>query len=228
MVVAVLTLLAILTIRAGDFQFSKKGYMIEVHFQNVDGVTTNSPVMLNGFEVGHVKAIRILEKEDKVFMVLDVWMDQAAKIHDGAQAYVKNMGFLGEKYVGLTSGNPSLPYLQAKAVVIGEEPVDFEKLMRDGRDIAQHIKEISENLNERLTKNEEHIDSIIVNLDETMVNMTSITNNIDERLAINKQHIDDILSNFKDASVNVEELTYDLKINPWKLLYTPKRVKKTE
>ena len=64
LVVFVLVGLAALTWEAGDFDFSPDGYEMKVHFLNIDGVALNSPVMLNGFEVGRVTDIKILYEEE--------------------------------------------------------------------------------------------------------------------------------------------------------------------
>ena len=58
MIVAVL--LIGLTVRTGDFHLSQGGYELTALFENIDGVALNSPVMLNGLEVGRVTNIQII------------------------------------------------------------------------------------------------------------------------------------------------------------------------
>lgn len=222
LVTIVLLMLVVLTIQTGKLNWGKKGYTIKVQFKNVDGIDLNAPVMLNGLEVGLVKDIRISYSDDDTVMDLSVWLEEKAKIRSGAKAYVKMMGFMGEKYVGLTSGDKGAAYLAPGAVILGEEPVDFEKLLHDGQEIAAQIKDITTNLRERLEKNKDHIDSSLANLDTTMKNAVSITDNVDERLKVNKQNIDDIMANLKTAAVNLDQLTYDLKKHPWKIMYRSK------
>lgn len=223
MIFSVIAILIVLTLRAGDFDFSKTGYALEVHFLNVDGVSINAPVMLNGLEVGQVKAIDIKEIENQTKMALTIFLDDKAKIREGAEAYVKNMGFLGEKYVGLTSGEAGANYLTPGSIVNGTEPVDLDKILLEGKEIAKNLKEISANVNERLTLNRDHIDEIFKNLDSGVESFASLTKNLDERLDKNKTNIDDIIGNMRRASLNLDEMTYDLKANPWKLLYRDKK-----
>lgn len=222
MVTAVVIMLLTLTFKAGDFQLRKKGYTVKVHFKNIDGVGMNAPVMLNGFEVGYVKDIAIAETETDTMMELEVWLEQDAKVRDGSEAYVKNMGFLGEKYVGLTSGDPGGAVLSPGAIIVGQEPADFDKLMGDAQVIAKELKLASSNIRERLDKNKESIDRIIANFDKSMAKMTSITNNFDERLELNKENIDEFMTNMKSVSRNLDQFSYDLKLHPWKLLYRTK------
>ena len=221
LVTFVLAFLAVLTIKTGDFNFSKKGYMVKIQFDDIDGVSNNAPVMLNGLEVGSVKEIHIKNQDSGTVMELLVWLREDAQLKEDSKAYIKNMGFMGEKYIGLTSGKTGA-VLPPGAVIVGREPADFDKLLADGQEIAKEIKEITQNVNTRLKTNEQAIDEIFKNLNASMAHLRSITANIDERLVVNKTKIDDIVENMRDTSVNLDQFTYDLKQNPWKLMYRPK------
>ena len=228
MVVAVLGLLAFLTIKAGNFKFSKKGYELKVQFQTIDGIATNAPVRLNGMEVGVVKDIKINYGEEASNMILTLWLDEGARIREGSKAYVKMMGFMGEKYVGLTFGDPKAPFLNPGAMVTGITPADFDQLMIEGSEVATQVKEIAVNINQHLKKNDEAIDRTLANLDVSMKNIASITTNVDERLKVNQTSIDEIIAHLHSGTQNLDEMTYDLKLNPWKLLYRPKYEKPKE
>ena len=221
LVVAVLCLLAYLTVRTKDFNFSEKGYEMKAHFLNVDGVDIDAPVMLNGFEVGHVKDIQIIY-EDQTIMELTLWIKEEAKIRQGAKAYVKNMGLLGEKYVGITAGDKNATFLTAGSVIQGQEPANLDKILSDGEVLAANLKEISQQVNERLKINNQSVDEIIANFKKVSGNMVSITDNVNERLTLNKTSIDDLIANLTTATQNLVELSYDLKMHPWKLMYKSK------
>ncbi|MCK5179051.1 MAG: hypothetical protein KAR32_05920, partial [Candidatus Omnitrophica bacterium] len=142
-----------------------------------------------------------------------------------AKAYIKNLGFMGEKYIGLTSGNKGGVYLAPGSVIAGQEPPDFEHLLSQGQEIAQRLKSISINLDERLETNKDALDETVSNLNLTMKDLASIVHNANERLMTNEKKIDDTITNLHDLSVNLEELSYDLKINPWKIMYRGKKEK---
>jgi len=229
MITVVLAILAVLTFRTGEINFKKEGYTIKVNFQMIDGISVNAPVMLNGYEVGHVEDINIVYGAEETKMELLVWLDQKAKLRKGAKAYVKNMGFMGEKYVGLTSGDAGGSYLPPGSNIIGQEPADLDRILIDGKDVIKEIKAASVNIkeaminvNERLKKNEKAIDNIFANLDTTMANMVSITANVDERLTKNEEKIDSMMTHLHSSSVNLDQFSYDLKKNPWKLMYRSK------
>ena len=224
-VVFVVIFLGALTWRAGDIEIRKGGYEIEVHFKNIDGVALNAPVTVNGLEVGRVSNINILYGK-KTVMEVTLWLRDYVKLHQGAQAYVKNLGFLGEKYVGLTTGDDAKPYLKPGEIILGNEPPSFEKLLTQGDKIANNLEEISSQLNQHLKVNAGSIDSIIKNLDVTVRDVASISSTVKERLEANQGAIDEIVFNVNSAAKNLEEMSCDLKENPWKLLYKEKKRKK--
>jgi len=224
LIVSALAMLFGLTYKTGKFNFSKEGYIIKIQFKDIDGVNLKSPVMYNGFEVGIVEDVMI--KDDLVnqesVMELTIWLNDQVKLREGTKAYVKNLGFMGEKYVGLTSGKKGGAYLNSEDVIIGEPPPNFEKLISDGQQIADQLKKISFNVNERLEKNKQNVDAILTNINMTTKNMSSLAVNMDERLENNKENVDAIINNLQILSTNLEEMSYDLKMNPWKLLHKSK------
>ena len=228
MVAVVVLLLAALTIKTGNFNLATKGYTIKANFRNVDGVNLNSPVMFNGFEVGVVEDIQIKDKDGATLMELTLWINDKARLRDGAKAYIKNLGFMGEKYIGLTSGEPGGAYLAEGSVVIGQEPPNFENLLAEGQEIAGRLRSITQNIDERLQTNRETLDETLANLNLTMKDLAGITENVNKRLSINDRKIDDTITNLHSLSVNLEELSYDLKLNPWKIMYRGKEKKKTD
>jgi phospholipid/cholesterol/gamma-HCH transport system substrate-binding protein len=215
LVTTVVVMLVFLTWKAGNFKVPIGGYNVKVRFQNIEGVETNAPVRLNGLEVGRVQKIDIIY-EDVPKVELTLWIQGNVKIPKGAQVDVKNMGFMGEKYIGLYAANVGEGYLGRNEMITGEEPATMEAMLAT-------LKNISENLDQRLKVNSENIDDIFANMRVTMKNMAGITDNLNERLTVNKLLVDDTVVRFNNLSKNFEEMSEDLKENPWKLLYKPKK-----
>lgn len=221
-VVMVLVGLGIITWKTVGYDFVPQGYKLKAVFKDIDGVELNAPVTLNGLEVGRVESLRILYG-DATRVELTLWINAEAKLHEGARAYVKNMGFLGEKYVALTSGQDGTPFMVSDSVIQGENPVDFQEILSKGNDIATNVKAITAQVEERLRVNSEAIDRIMADMRTTMNNMAFISGNVKERLDVNDQVIDETMANLNRSSKNLEEMSFDLKANPWKLLYKPKQ-----
>ncbi len=223
MVFLCMIILAFLTIKVGVFNMKKEGYNVTAIFKNVKGIETNSPVMFNGFEVGLVEGVKINDDGKQTNMELNIWLKKEAKLREGVIVTIKNLGFMGEKYIDFTSGEVSGEFLKPGALLVGKEPPDFENLIEKGEEIAKHINGITINIEERLDKNKQQIDDIVTNLNSTLANVSSITGNVDERLKLNQTKIDEIVGDLHSVSSNLEEMSLDLKTNPWKLLYRPKK-----
>ncbi len=222
LVVTVLVILGWLTWRAGDFRFVPQGYEIRAYFDTVDGVETNSPVTLNGLEVGRVKSIRLMDG-GPARVEVTLWLETGTPLHSGAWCSVKNMGFMGEKYVALSDGPAQAPVLGPGAAVMGKAPVAIETLLDQGRAIAGNLEKITQNIEERLRVNSESIDAVVADLRETMHHVKEISADVHERFEVNNEKIDGIAAHLAAASANLEEMSLDLKENPWKLLYRPRR-----
>ena len=177
LVTAVVIALLALTFRVGNFHFAEKGYTIKAHFYRIEGLEKNAPMRLNGLEVGSVKEIHILYAPETT-MELTLWLEERVKLKEGAQAYVKNMGLLGEKYIELTGGNKGGVFLVPGSLIIGQEPMDFEKVIAKGDVIADNLIAISANVKERLTLNRQAIDEIIANLHGTTENFIELSDDL--------------------------------------------------
>ncbi|MBF0571475.1 MAG: MCE family protein [Candidatus Omnitrophica bacterium] len=200
MVMAGVVILFGLTVKAGNFTLKKDGYRIKTDFSEIDGVSRNSPVMLNGLEVGVVEDIQIKYEPDQTVMELTLWLKSTAKLKQGTHAMIKNLGFMGEKYIGLTAGDPHGAYLGDGALVQGQTPVDFNQLMGDGHELLDKAGEVATDIDLRLKSNQKNIDEILSNF-----NIMSL--------------------HLQAASANLEDMSSNLKKNPWKLLFHGKEKK---
>lgn len=87
------------------FNPARKYYAV---YPNIDGLTQSNPVMLNGFQVGLVRKIRLYpEHQGKVFVELEINKD--VMVGDSAQAILSNNGLLGGKMILLNPGFVATP-----------------------------------------------------------------------------------------------------------------------
>ncbi len=225
LVSGVVIILGVLTWKTGNYSFVPDGYMIKIRFSDVQGLSKNAPVTLNGLEEGRVQDVKVIYA-DIPQIELTLWLKSEAKIPQNAKASIRTMGFMGEKYVAIEM-KEGKDFIAPGAVMTGEDPASMEKLMSEGIIMAKNLKVITEEIKGHLLDNHTQIDEMIANLHITSKNLSSITTNVNERLAVNTKHIDDLIGNLDSASDNLEEMSYDLKLNPWKLLYKAKEKKKS-
>jgi len=224
LVIAVIIILGVLTWKSGDYSFVPDGYEIKVHFINIQGLSKNAPVTLNGLEQGRVEDVAIIYSEVPQVQ-LTLWLKSEAKIPKGATAYIRTMGFMGEKFVAIEMKDSKDGFLAPGSILVGEEPPSIEKLLVQGGVVAENLKVISQEIRGHLEGNHGEIDEMIKDLHVTSKNLSSITTNVNERLVVNSKYIDEMVNHMNATSRNLEEMSYDLKLNPWKLLYRDKAKK---
>ncbi len=225
LVTIVIVILSVLTWKTGNYSFVPDGYMIKARFSDVQGLSKNAPVTLNGLEEGRVENVKVIYA-DIPQIELTLWLKSEAKIPKNAKASIRTMGFMGEKYVAIEMKDSKSGFLNSGDVILGEEPASMEKLLAEGSAMAKNLSVISEEIKSHLQNHRTDIDEMITDLHGMSKNLNSITTNVNERLAVNSKHIDDMIESLDSASTNLEEMSYDLKINPWKLLYKAKEPKK--
>jgi len=201
-IAVVVSLLLLLTLfyKMGNFDFTKKGYSVNVLFNFAGGISKNAPVRLLGVEVGKIEAIELqYDEETKVLVKLHI--DENTELRMDAKAYVSALGLMGEKYIELNPGTGSAPLLEAGSIIIGQDPFQMES-------ITEKSEEIMENLSKALT------------------DIRSLTTNVDGMVTENRDEVQKILENVETTSSNLKELSEDIKKHPWKVLTKPPNWKK--
>jgi phospholipid/cholesterol/gamma-HCH transport system substrate-binding protein len=74
-----------------------------VYYKNVDGLTASNPIMLNGFQVGLVKRIEIIQGAPKPVRV-ELEINKSIRIGKDGRALLSNNGLLGGKMIVLEPG----------------------------------------------------------------------------------------------------------------------------
>ncbi|WP_422359329.1 MlaD family protein [Reichenbachiella sp.] len=87
------------------FSPTNKYYVL---YKNIDGLNVSNPVIVNGYAVGRVSSIGILqERDNKIIVELDV--DENVVLGDSTVAQLTNSDFLGSKAILLQIGDLSKP-----------------------------------------------------------------------------------------------------------------------
>ena len=120
--------LAYLTLSTGKVKFGEKGYNIYVIFNELAGLNTKAPVMLNGFDVGKVDEIKLSYDNEKTLIALKLWLKDGVKVREGSEVSIKSLGLMGEKYIQISSSK-STNFLEPEAVIYGKPYVDIDTLV---------------------------------------------------------------------------------------------------
>ena len=182
-----------LTYSTGKLNIKKSGYHIYVVFDEVAGLETKAPVMLNGREVGKVDDIRFSYDNQKTQIILKLFIDSEAKIRENPSVSIKTLGMMGEKYIQISSTEGE-NFIKPGSRLPGKPYLDLDALMEQAQSIAEDISE--------------QVNKLLITLNSTLDD--------------NQDSITKIIKNLEVSSGNFEEFSDDIKRHPWKLLFKTK------
>jgi phospholipid/cholesterol/gamma-HCH transport system substrate-binding protein len=172
-VVIGIVLLVLMTMKIEKFQIGREtGYLLNIYFDSAPGLERSSPVRVAGVHVGDIEKIILEQGKAKVTFRLP----QNITLYKDAKAYIKSEGFLGEKYVEISPGNPSYPRLDPNGVVEeGAPPVDVEQVLSQVGAIRDDIKDITKPLGDVLKAvDTKKVEGVINNFNRFSSQLTGI------------------------------------------------------
>lgn len=195
MLIIVVAIVIYFVYAAGGPHVSKGGYEVTVTFDFISGLRKNAPVKLGGAEVGYVKDIQILCNKEQTQIVVTLWVDAKAKIRTDSEFRIMTAGLMGEKFIEISPGGKSIPFLKPATTVAGINPFELEL----------------------------QADIIANNLNDVLLEIKKLSKHADD--IVTKEEIDNILKNLEATSANFEAFSEDLKKHPWKLIWKTKEKK---
>ncbi len=170
-----------MTMMVGKFDFGKpKGYEVTATFDTVSGLDLKAAVRMAGVQIGTVEAVELEDSKAKVILRID----PEVRIPRGAEAAVKTMGLLGDKYVdlipsphraetGLPSGERSGFYKDGDRVERTVPSSDADQLISKLSGIADDIKQVTGSLRQVFgsQRGEKSMEDILHDLRQTTANI---------------------------------------------------------
>lgn len=187
-------LLAIGILTLGEVRL-EKGYLIHILFNDIGGLLEKAPVRIAGVEVGTVKDITLEKGKAKV----TVWIRKKIKIHQDAQASIITSGVIGIKYLEMTIGDENKPALKEGDVILGIDPISFDKAVNQA---MRSFDQLVETL-QSLTRGGELPESLV----RLLKDFDRTIRRVDGFLGSEEKTMKDILANFGQLSKGLIHLT---------------------
>ncbi|PAW72583.1 MAG: mammalian cell entry protein [Pedosphaera sp. Tous-C6FEB] len=140
MFVALVVVAAVVLLEmAGGTDFFKKGYRLHGHFNTAQELKVGDVVKMAGVPVGKVEKIGFDQGRVKVTMKLD----QAAEVKTDAKATIRFAGLMGQNFVSINLGTPSVPNLAPDSVIQTVEQPDLSAMMQKLDNAAAGIENLT-------------------------------------------------------------------------------------
>jgi phospholipid/cholesterol/gamma-HCH transport system substrate-binding protein len=177
-----------MTMMVGKFDFGKpKGYTVTSTFDTVSGLDLKAAVRMAGVQIGTVEAVELDGSKAKVVMRIN----PDVRIPKGAEAAVKTMGLLGDKYVDLIPPQP-----QAIPGQAGPESSGFYK---EGDRLERTVPSSD-------------ADQLITKLSAIADDIKKVTNSMSNVFGSQRgeRSMEDILHDLRETTANIKEFSYAL------------------
>ncbi|MDP2599554.1 MAG: MlaD family protein [Deltaproteobacteria bacterium] len=193
---AAIAIVIFATVRVGDQSVvSGGGYDLFAVFSNVAGLYPKASVEVAGVDVGVVKEIGLKEGKAEVKMAIK----KKIKLPENSVAFLKTRGFLGEAYVEIIPGDPSLPVLKDGDFFLRTDSGgDVTSMVNQFNAVAGDVKDITGTIKEWV--DEEQGGAVA----DTVNNFNDFVRVLREVSLRNEQNLDRIMQNMAD-------LTHELK-----------------
>ena len=182
----------------GEYGFGlKKGYFVNVVFDNVTGLEKDASVTIAGVEVGKVEAISLTD--GKALVTLRISPD--VKLERDVRASIKSHGILGDKFIEIEPGTKQSGYIEVDGDIKQvEQQADIDKILRQLGTIASDVMEVTASLKKVVGGDEgvANLKAIIQNTRELSENLNTVVKQNDEKFSI-------MVSSLKDAASEMEK-----------------------
>ena len=172
-------------------------------YDNIDGLNVSNPVLLNGFSVGRVSEIEILQnRQNKLLVSLDI--DDAQVLGQGTRAIIKS-DILGSKAVHLDSVQVGSRLSEGDTLHALLDRGITEQLTATAMPVMDQVELTLRNLNtilDNLANNEANINQVIANFKNTSANLSNGTSKLTDM----SLKLDQLLNELNDPETGIAAL----------------------
>tara|TARA_B100001057_G_scaffold496908_1_gene599653 strand:- start:395 stop:1345 length:951 start_codon:yes stop_codon:yes gene_type:complete len=173
-------------------------------YENVDGLIVANPVIVNGYSVGRVSEIRILQDRDnKILVSMDI--DKGLIIGKSSKATLSSNDFLGSKAIVLSIGDISSPISEGDTIM-SEIAGGLSELLEKATPITDNLGVTISRLNDILASLRGSGDMITTTLD----NLNSVLTNTNNLIDTNEETITSTLDNLNNLTDDLSKKLNDI------------------
>ncbi|HSP81136.1 MAG TPA: MCE family protein, partial [Myxococcaceae bacterium] len=133
-----------------ETQLFERQVVYRTYFENVEGLSEESPVWLSGLEVGRVEAVSFpsVPGERRLEVRLRMSAEHAARVREDSMARLASRGVLGDKAVDISIGSLDEPPIPPGGRIPSLEGGDLTSLLRGASRVMEDTVAVSRTLRE--------------------------------------------------------------------------------
>lgn len=195
-VVLAAVILVVGTMWFQKFQLVEKRWSFFVHFEQIGGLVSGDPIVVNGVESGRVEKVDLRAGE----VVVEMAVREGVVIPRDSDVALKSIGIMGERFVAVTQGN-SADALAPGDTTSGRLLMGLSEVMGTAGEIVEEIRLTAESLQELLDMlNQEG------KLQETMGNLADVSERLREFTDENQPRLATAINRFESVATMMDSL----------------------
>ncbi|PKN00115.1 MAG: hypothetical protein CVU78_02785 [Elusimicrobia bacterium HGW-Elusimicrobia-2] len=200
----------------------RPGYTFYIIFNDISGLSDDSPVRIAGVQVGRVVDFEITE-EGKAKVTVRI--DSKYPVRHGCEVRVVSTGVIGTKYLQSSAGDPAAPRIKSGETIKGISSVSIEELLEslnpeEGddpvgktlRDILNNVRNITRKIDVGI-EDENDIKDIVQDIKKSVKNIRKFTDSLDGKGKDMREALEkfpDLVDSATDAFEGIDKLMVKL------------------
>lgn len=179
-------------------------------YERVDGIVPTTPVMINGYQVGHVSQINF-DYTKEAPITLQITVDNKLVVPQGTIAEVYDTGLMGDKAIQLKLGR-SNTLLQPgdtlrTSVQNGLMAAVTDALVEPIKAMMPQLDSTIKTINHTLSG--ERVQSLLTNAEAAIANFKAISANLKKELPTTMSNVNNITANLSEVSDELKAAQLD-------------------
>ncbi|MCX6186097.1 MAG: MlaD family protein [Bacteroidetes bacterium] len=180
-------------------------------YNSVDGVVNSTPVYINGFKVGQVEKIGLLDETNTDKIVVTLFVDHKIKIGKGSISLISSTDLLGGKAIKIILNDTNI-FITDKDTLIGDKELDLTTSISN---MVAPIKDKSEQVLITLdkvlgslrqvfdNKGTQNISNTLIDLSATLHNLRNATETLNNFASTESIHLQKSIRNVETTTNNI-------------------------
>jgi phospholipid/cholesterol/gamma-HCH transport system substrate-binding protein len=204
--VGILALVAIVILYVG-FSFLKGADFFDPSntyyaiYENVDGLTVSNPVKVNGYRIGRVSSIKLMQRGEQTHMLVGFDVTDDLAIYQGSEAMLVDDDILGSKAIALNIRQGG-KLLQDEDTLLSSKDVPISQMIRERADPI--VAEVDTTLT-RVNNILQDMEGSGVKIESAMSDLQETASMLRYMVAANRRDINAITANVKDLSAALND-----------------------
>lgn len=183
-----------------------------VVYDHIEGLTASNPVLINGYKVGQVMSIKLLQEQGNQLLVT-LKISKEILLGEGATTVLVSSDLLGSKALNLNVGNLSQPLGEGDTLESAIEQGIVERVQAQALPITEKLDSTLARFNEILGADDQQEMSNIIgtlvgdtsSISATVNNLEGTTRSLNGILQQNERRLNAILTNFELLSQQLSD-----------------------